>query len=207
MAGQTWRLKYWIWSRWALLRTILSLMSSPTFVSLNQIPMNQMARKRLWRRFGGWRSQVELQSLLHGKVHVLLLQWRALTHILLTERNFSIALDNTAKRAHPHDKPFSWSPGPWDEREWLVNLLKESGFGDNVEVHLEDGKIEAGSLEELASNLMLFKDIFTRKSKHCQLFWGRNLGSSIPSKRPKVMYRLRWLPGWVRPGNRRSGSR
>jgi len=25
---------------------------------------------------------------------------------------------------------------------------------------LEDGKIEAGSLEELASNLMLFKDIF-----------------------------------------------
>lgn len=39
-------------------------------------------------------------------------------------------------------------------------MLDEGGFDANVEIKLVEGGMQAGSLEELTENLMLFKDMF-----------------------------------------------
>jgi hypothetical protein len=39
-----------------------------------------------------------------------------------------------------------------------MKSLEEAGFGNKVQVRSVDGRIEAENLNELVSNLMLFKD-------------------------------------------------
>lgn len=41
-----------------------------------------------------------------------------------------------------------------------MKMLDEGGFDANVDIKLVEGGMQAGSLDELVENLMLFKDMF-----------------------------------------------
>ncbi|KAH8599872.1 S-adenosyl-L-methionine-dependent methyltransferase [Bisporella sp. PMI_857] len=77
-----------------------------------------------------------------------------------SERNFTTALHAAALRIRPRETPFSWDVPPvWDAGWWLFQRLEEA-FGNKVEVTRVEGRMEAKNLEELASNMLLFKDMF-----------------------------------------------
>jgi len=79
----------------------------------------------------------------------------------MTERNFPDALAATARHLRPTEKPFSWSaPGEWSQAPWLAEQFKSAGFGDNVEVKTVEGRMEAGSIDEMVENMLFLRDIF-----------------------------------------------
>lgn len=76
-------------------------------------------------------------------------------------RNFPEAFEKTARRIRPNEEPFSWNTPPeWDHGWFLMKHLEEAGFGYKVEVKSVVSQVEAGSLEELVSNMLLFKGMF-----------------------------------------------
>ena len=78
-----------------------------------------------------------------------------------TERNFTEAFENTARIIRPDEKPFSWDiPLDWERGSWLMRRLEDAGFAYKVSVKSVEGKMEAGSLDELVENMLLFKDMF-----------------------------------------------
>ncbi|KAE9370500.1 S-adenosyl-L-methionine-dependent methyltransferase [Stipitochalara longipes BDJ] len=77
------------------------------------------------------------------------------------ERNFTGALEAAALRIRPSEKPFSWDiPEEYGRGSWLMKQLEDAGFGNRVTVKRVEGRMEAGSLDELVDNLMGAKDMF-----------------------------------------------
>jgi ubiquinone/menaquinone biosynthesis C-methylase UbiE len=80
------------------------------------------------------------------------------------ERNFTDALEAAALRIRPNDKPFTWeAPEEWATGSWLMKQLEDVGFGNHVTVKRAEGRMDAGSLEELVNNLMGVKDMFYKE--------------------------------------------
>lgn len=70
-------------------------------------------------------------------------------------------MEATALAVRPDEKPFSWDvPGDWTRGFWLMKQLEDAGFGNKVELKSVASRVEAGSVEELVGNMMLFKDMF-----------------------------------------------
>lgn len=85
-----------------------------------------------------------------------------------TDRNFDTALENTARVIRPNEEPYSWKASR-DTGAWLMQHLEEAGFAPKtdgpdlgVEVRTVTGTIGAGSLDELVTNMMMFKDMFLK---------------------------------------------
>lgn len=70
-------------------------------------------------------------------------------------------MEATARAIRPSETPFTWDvPGDWTRGFFLTQQLEDAGFGHHVSVKSVDTRIEAGSLDELVENMLLFKDMF-----------------------------------------------
>ncbi|PVH89714.1 hypothetical protein DL98DRAFT_601121 [Cadophora sp. DSE1049] len=77
------------------------------------------------------------------------------------ERNFTSAIEATARRIRPDVEPFTWKmPEDWSQGPWLQKTMADAGFGENVVVEQVDGGMSAASLDELVDNMMCGKDMF-----------------------------------------------
>lgn len=81
----------------------------------------------------------------------------------MVECNFDSALQKSLIRVRPNEKPFSYRdvPKKWLTSEWLHGQLLLAGFG-RVEVTAVEGWMNAASVEELADNILLWKDMFCK---------------------------------------------
>ena len=70
-------------------------------------------------------------------------------------------MEAAARAIRPEERPFTWDvPGDWDRGFGLMKQLEDAGFANKVEVKSVPSKIEAGSLDELVGNLLLFRDMY-----------------------------------------------
>ena len=101
-------------------------------------------------------------SLRRGLVCHFLLSIRIIFELTPSaERNFPPAMEAAAVTIRPNEKPYTWDiPGDWGRGSWLMRQLEDAGFGHAVQVRSVDSRIQAGSLEELVDNMLLFKDMF-----------------------------------------------
>jgi hypothetical protein len=113
--------------------------------------------------------------------------------VMGAERNFTEAMEAAARIVRPEEKPFSWDlPDERSKGWWLMQRLEEAGFGNKVSVKSHVGRMEAGSVEELVGNIMLFKDMFYKDYSEEEIV---KLETAMIDEVPKLETFHRWDNG------------